>query len=848
MREGLRKSRGSGRHRLDALLVERQLPHGENLGIGYLLAALRGGGLRAESARLNTCTDFELVAQRIRQRRPRLVGLAMSDAAHTPLALGLGDHLRTGGYRGHITAGGPFATLARHWLLERYPWLDSVIRFAGELPIVELAQAIVRGAPWDQSVGGLTTRAGDGPPAPVLSPLPLELRPARDHLPEILGVRIAHVSAARGCRGRCAYCGPAALQELERHEVARCNEGQPLRSAATVNGVRRRSPENLADEMAELWHERQVRYFCFVDEQLLPRRESDALYYLRRWRGALAARGLVCPPVSCMLRADQITEPVLDALCDLGLTRCLVALELLSRSELRMFGRGGDPHATITLLRRLEKRGVATVCNAMLVHPRSTEATIASGLELLDGMADLPYEATQMQVYHGTELHRELAQAGRITGNPLWCEYTIDDPVAERYAAISCYLTSTAEAYEGLSSHIRDLRLALGMAERLVPATRLSSVRRSMARLVRETNELRSDVRHRTLEQARRHDPSAMRQLAVAADEQATRLRDRLDTVWERLRTRSAFRGQYLSPTAAAATSAITYVVLTGAGSAACSPGAPVAAEPAPPLPSVTSQSVVRDADSTVGPTRADAEASADADGTPDDGGAPPGPRTGLFEHGAWAEVPATKLPTLAKRDASTPIGKRLCATPTLEAATVQKVQELIARHAPCKTIWLEFPPGRRINLYFNVVNVGREATGHWQGYVVPSDNAHQYELRDLLPLARAVATELSPEELQCVANRPWSAAELAGEDASEVRTAVKKLSNRCMQDARLLVKIDAEGAIADVLPEREGAATAGMLVCVRRALRGLRFPCNQSRQLRLNYVVQRPSHGWDFI
>ena len=39
---------------------------------------------------------------------------------------------------------GPFATLARDWLLQRYGWVDSVVRFAGEAPLVGLVRAIER--------------------------------------------------------------------------------------------------------------------------------------------------------------------------------------------------------------------------------------------------------------------------------------------------------------------------------------------------------------------------------------------------------------------------------------------------------------------------------------------------------------------------------------------------------------------------------------------------------------------------------------------------------------------------------------------------------------------------------
>jgi hypothetical protein len=44
------------------------------------------------------------------------------------------------------------------------------------------------------------------------------------------------------------------------------------------------------------------------------------------------------------------------------------------------------------------------------------------------------FEATRMQVYHGTALHDMLAAEGRLDGNPLRYGYTIEDAGAARFA------------------------------------------------------------------------------------------------------------------------------------------------------------------------------------------------------------------------------------------------------------------------------------------------------------------------------------------------------------------------------------------------------------------------------
>jgi len=118
----------------EIILVGRKLPDSENLGIGYLLASLQSAGFQGDMEILNDLRDMNRICKRILIEKPYLVGLSLPDGGSSFFALALGELLRRKGYMGHITAGGGFATLARNWLLERYNWLDSVVRFAGEVP------------------------------------------------------------------------------------------------------------------------------------------------------------------------------------------------------------------------------------------------------------------------------------------------------------------------------------------------------------------------------------------------------------------------------------------------------------------------------------------------------------------------------------------------------------------------------------------------------------------------------------------------------------------------------------------------------------------------------------------
>src|SRR5207237_1550500 len=82
-----------------------------------------------------------------------------------------------------------------------------------------------------------------------------------------LGVKTAFLVGSRGCYADCDYCSIFAWHE-----------------AAVGKRYRLRTPANIAEEMAGLYHERGVRFFVFHDDNFfLPsaapnRRQFEALH------------------------------------------------------------------------------------------------------------------------------------------------------------------------------------------------------------------------------------------------------------------------------------------------------------------------------------------------------------------------------------------------------------------------------------------------------------------------------------------------------------------------------------------------------------------------------------------
>jgi hypothetical protein len=565
----------------DVILVGRRLPDNENLGLGYLLGALRDADIPAAMEPLRDVSDLISIADGVMARRPRLVGLSLPDGGSSLLALGLGERLAELGYRGAIIAGGGFATLSRRWLLERYGWLDAVVRHAGEVPLVEVATRLRAGRAGLDGIPGVSTRAGDGPPAPVMDPRPLEVVPQRGSLPEILGHRVAHVAASRGCPGRCAYCGPAALQDLERAEGREAGHDPADLRRCGVGATRRRPLDGLCDEMAALWRDRDVRYFYFVDEQLVPSRPAAARTFLADWRRGLRRRGVGPLGIGCMTRSDLLPDDVLGDLLGVGLVRAFVGIELATSGELRKYGRAGDPARGMKVMEALDAARVATVCNVMLVHPESSPDTIDDGLRFMAAHPEHLFEATQMQVYHGTRLWDRLRDEGRVVGNPIRYGYAFHQPAVARFSEILARLRGEAFLDYSVAFGVHDLRLSLALSRRLEPGTEIDDLWARSGELTRRVGEARVAALEQALALARRGGGFAdADELVGGARRRVDALRDQVAGLADELSGRDGRPVPVYRPLESVAASVITFVL---AGATLAGTGAALAGEPVTP-------------------------------------------------------------------------------------------------------------------------------------------------------------------------------------------------------------------------------------------------------------------------
>lgn len=456
-------------------LVGRRPPWCENLSLGYLQSALIAAGFDVRVLHLNKLSDIRKAADAILSDAPVLVGLSIPDSNSCFFSVALGEMLKRRGYRGHLTGGGQFATLARHWLLKRYKWLDSVVRFAGEITLVELTRHLVRKESVGD-IGGLTTRRGDGKAAPVLEKLPMNIWPHRDELADRLGYKVALIMATRGCRGSCEYCGPAAIQRLERKEALLQGASRKQITGCGIGGIRIREVNDLCDEMAYLFHERDVRYFGFTDEHMVPFTNAVALQYLDAWHAGLRARKVDNFAMGGQLQCCQLSVQIAGKLAEMGLVRAHVGIDLGAIEDELHFGRPIFGEREAKIMDELNRNSVATISNLLLLHPYSSLETISQSIATLERVPFSLVEVGQMFVYHGTRLKERIAEEGRLLGNPLRYDYGFLDPKVARFAEIFTDLRVNGFGGFSVVQRAHELHFNLSLARRLNPKLDLSGL------------------------------------------------------------------------------------------------------------------------------------------------------------------------------------------------------------------------------------------------------------------------------------------------------------------------------------------------------------------------------------
>jgi anaerobic magnesium-protoporphyrin IX monomethyl ester cyclase len=403
--------------------------HQGNLGLGYLAAVLRQYGYSVRVVDIEQPPDEILrIAKEI---DPVLIGFSLIFQFFIANYAALLYVLRENGVQCHFTMGGHFPSLSYQQTLELVPELNSVVRFEGEMTLLELADAISSGSDW-REIAGLAYRSDQQVMTTAsralienLDALPY---PDRAYLPDtVLGRSIMPIIASRGCARTCSFCSI--------HTFYRAAPGKIVRT---------RKPAEVVREMRMLHEERGITIFLFQDDDF-------PLFgtVWRRWANEfveeLHRSGLpkkVIWKMNC--RADAVDRDLFIKMRAAGLYFVYMGLESGSEQGLETLHKQITVSQNLSAVRTLKSIGLMWEYGFMLLDPSSTFASVRDNLRFLRTiLADgcLPVTFCRMLPYDGTPIKDELVRTGRLKGDVCNPDYDFLDP-------------RLTEFYEGLTNMI----------------------------------------------------------------------------------------------------------------------------------------------------------------------------------------------------------------------------------------------------------------------------------------------------------------------------------------------------------------------------------------------------------
>ncbi|MBV8196823.1 MAG: B12-binding domain-containing radical SAM protein, partial [Candidatus Eremiobacteraeota bacterium] len=393
-----------------------------NLGLGYLASTLRARGYCVEI--LDFEDPYEAVRGAIDRLDPVLVGFSLIFQFYIHRFNKLISRLRADGVRAHFTMGGHFPSLSHEHTLRLVPDLDSVVRFEGELTLLELVDALGLGQEW-REIAGIAYRGADGEcivtaMRPLLRDLDELPYPDRDVAPRMmLGLPTAQLLASRGCARTCSFCSI--------HMFYRTAPGKVVRT---------RKPAEVVREMCMLYDNHGVRLFLFQDDDF-PIFGPVWHRWVREFLGCLRESGLadrVIWKINC--RADAVDPELFAEMRDAGMFFVYMGLESGTDEGLRTLNKLITVEQNVHAVELLKKLDILFDFGFMLLEPSTTFDSIFENVRFLrrivgDGYA--PAEFCRMVPYDGTPIKDQLAREGRLRGDVVGPDYEFLDPRLETF-------------------------------------------------------------------------------------------------------------------------------------------------------------------------------------------------------------------------------------------------------------------------------------------------------------------------------------------------------------------------------------------------------------------------------
>lgn len=410
----------------------------ENLGLGYLAAALRKGDfqVRIVDAWLEDLDDVEVARRVVQPAGAAVVGISAYRSG-IEAATKLMILLRSWAPGVPVVAGGFGPTFHADDFLE--VGFDFVMRGEADNSVLPLFRGLARGSLRAESIPGLSYKSELGQvkhnplgAGALLDSLP---HPARDTLDSVVRRRTpAHVMTSRGCMANCTFCSVVAFEGLSRGPMWRA-----------------RSLPDIVSELKTL-ADAGISHIKVIDDSFIepPRAAAWATELADRVEDAglrMVLRGSI--------RADRVDEELVAELSRAGFVSFSCGVENFAPSALRRMSKSATVEDNERALAAFAKHDIVVQAGHILFDHATTMSELLQNLAGFKRHSALISKGTFSEMYAatGTKFTRRVQRLGLIVNSEatstMNSSYRRTDPEVEQvYQAMKRWHTAHMFVYD----------------------------------------------------------------------------------------------------------------------------------------------------------------------------------------------------------------------------------------------------------------------------------------------------------------------------------------------------------------------------------------------------------------
>lgn len=342
---------------------------------------LRDFGTRTVQAQKNpTQYCFDNVTAVLNAEKPELVGISFMFSGLFPMARKYAQLVRKVAPYAKIITGGIHCTTFPKEILTNCSEFDYIAIGEGEAPLVAITNRMAAGDLSNlTNIKGFAFRAQDGSvhvsterdlldydkmPMQAWDMIDLkeyEMNLSNFHNPKQLEIKnVVPLVSERGCPYKCNFCDLYLIQGRK---------------------MRRRSADNVVNEIEYLVKERGMRYFSFQDDNLV----RDNRHIMNICKEIKKRKLDIHFETASGLHVDSLTDEVIDHMVEAGLVSALLSIEHGSEyMRKNVIGKNLSSEKIYWAGRSLRRHNVLVGSNWIMGFPEDTNETLQETLDMIN--------------------------------------------------------------------------------------------------------------------------------------------------------------------------------------------------------------------------------------------------------------------------------------------------------------------------------------------------------------------------------------------------------------------------------------------------------------------------------